>query len=68
MIGIIIGIIFFSFIGIYTVWFSVKQIKNGLKKNQTSAIIKGSLLLLVVAILTVAFYNLVRSFIIVYNA
>lgn len=68
MIGIIIGIIFLSLVGIYTIWFGVKQINNGLKKNNTSAIIKGSLLLLVVAILTVAFYNLVKSFIIVYNA
>lgn len=45
MIGVIIGIIFYSFVAIFTIRFSFKQIKNGLKKNQTSAIIKGALLL-----------------------
>lgn len=67
MIDIIIGIIFYSFVALFTIWFSFKQIKNGLKKNQTSTIIKGSLLLMVVAILTIAFYNLAKSFILIYS-
>ncbi|SEL96768.1 hypothetical protein SAMN04488688_107143 [Paenibacillus sp. cl141a] len=35
MISVIIGIIFYSFVAIFTIRFSFKQIKNGLKKNQT---------------------------------
>ncbi|PCL93125.1 hypothetical protein CPZ30_06545 [Paenibacillus lautus] len=67
MIDITIGIIFYSFVAVFTIWFSFKQIKNGLKKNQTSTIIKGSLLLMVVAILTIASYNLAKSFILIYS-
>lgn len=67
MIDIIIGIIFYSTVAIFTIWFSFKQIKKGLKKNQTSTIIRGSLLLLVVAILTITLYNLAKSFILIYS-
>ncbi|WP_411552770.1 hypothetical protein [Paenibacillus lautus] len=67
MAGIILGIAFILILAVYTLWFGSKQIYIGIKKNQKMTIIKGVFLLGVITILSVALYNLIRSFILIYN-